>query len=103
MIMDTLTTVMAQAPTPPLVKRTGKGENDENQIMTIAEIEAQFAAEWVLVEDPQTDAGLAVQSGKVRHHSKDRDEIYRVAVALRAKRFAVLYTGTMPEDTAIIL
>ena len=28
-----------------------------------------FVAEWVLVEDPQTNDALEVQSGKVRYHS----------------------------------
>ena len=51
--------------------------------MTIAEIESQFESEWVLVEDPQTNNRLEVLGGKVRHHSKDRDEVYRKAVALR--------------------
>lgn len=72
-------------------------------ILTIAQIEAQFASEWVLVEAPQTNDALEVQSGKVRWHSKDREEVYRQAVALRPKRFAILYTGKMPEDTAIVL
>jgi hypothetical protein len=44
-----------------------------------------------------------VLRGKVRSHSKDRDEVYREAVKLRPKRFAMLYTGTIPEDTAIVL
>ncbi len=74
-----------------------------NQIMTMAEIEAQYASEWVLVEDPQTDAELEVVSGKVRCHSKDRDEVYRNAVELRPRRFAMLYTGKIPEKSAIIL
>ena len=74
-----------------------------DDILTIAQIEAQFASEWVLVEDPQTNDVLEVQSGKVRCHSKDREEVYRQAVVLRPKRFAVLYTGKMPEDTAIVL
>ena len=74
-----------------------------DDILTITQIEAQFDSEWVLVEAPQTDDALEVQSGKVRWHSKDREEVYRQAVALRPKRFAILYTGKMPEDTAIIL
>jgi hypothetical protein len=74
-----------------------------NQVMTLAEMEAQFHAEWVLVEDPETDAALHVRTGKVRWHGKDRDEVYRKAVELRPRRFAVLYTGRMPEDTAIVL
>ncbi|MYC71078.1 MAG: hypothetical protein F4X17_10265 [Gemmatimonadetes bacterium] len=74
-----------------------------DDILTMAQIEAQFASEWVLVEAPQTNDALEVQSGKVRWHSKDREEVYRQAVVLRLKRFAILYTGKMPEDTAIVL
>lgn len=74
-----------------------------SDVLTIAEIEAQFVAEWVLVEEPQTNDALVVQSGKVLAHSKDRDEVYREAVRLRPKRFAMLYTGTLPKDTAVVL
>lgn len=74
-----------------------------DDVLTIAQIEAQFESEWVLVEDPQTNEELEVESGKVRWHSKDRDEVYRKAVELRPKRFAMLYTGGMLMDTAIVL
>jgi hypothetical protein len=74
-----------------------------DDILTIAQIEAQFESEWVLVEDPQTNEALEVQSGTVRWHSQDRDEVYRKAVELRPRRFAMLYTGKMPKDTAIVL
>ena len=75
----------------------------DNNIMTITEIESQFESEWVLVEDPQTNEALEVLSGKVTCHSKDRDEVYRMAQESPAKRIAVLYTGTIPEDMAIVL
>lgn len=74
-----------------------------DEVLTIAEIESRFTAEWVLVEDPQTNESLAVQSGRVLWHSKDRDEVYRKAVELRPRRFAMLYTGTIPKDTAVVL
>jgi len=67
------------------------------------QIESRFDSEWVLVEDPRTNEALEVLGGKVLHHSKDRDEVYRRAVALRPGRCAVLYTGEMPEATAIVL
>jgi hypothetical protein len=73
------------------------------QEMTIQEIENQFESEWVLVADPQTNEGLEVTRGHVICHSKDRDEVYRRAVALRPKRSAILYTGRMPDDAAIVL
>ncbi len=71
--------------------------------MTIEEIRAQFASEWVLIEDPGTDEDLNVLGGKVLHHSKDREEVYHTAVALRPKRSAVIYTGEIAGETAIIL
>ena len=74
-----------------------------DDVLTIAEIESQFESEWVLVSDPQTNELLEVQSGKVLCHSKDRDEVYRKAVEVRPKRFAMLYTGTIPQDTEIVL
>ncbi len=74
-----------------------------NEVLTLAEIESQFPSEWILVEDPQTNEALEVQSGRVLCHSKDRDEVYRKAVELRPKKFAMLYTGTIPEGTAVVL
>lgn len=74
-----------------------------DHVLTIAQIEASFPSEWVLVEDPETNEALEVQRGTVRWHSKDREEVYRKAVGLRPKRFAVVYTGRMPEGTAIVL
>ena len=71
--------------------------------LTMAQIGTKFQSEWVLIEDPQTDQALEVLSGTVRCHGKDRDEVYRRAVQLRPKRFAIVYTGTLPENTAIVL
>lgn len=72
-------------------------------VLTINEIESQFPAEWVLVEDPATNEVMEVERGRVLHHSKDRDEVYRRAVELRPKNFAMLYTGKIPKDMAIVL
>lgn len=72
-------------------------------LLTAAEIHSQYPSEWVLVDDPVTDSQLNVQSGRVLFHSHDRDEVYRKAIALRPKRCAMMYTGRIPKDTAIIL
>jgi hypothetical protein len=74
-----------------------------DDVLTVAQIDAQFESEWVLIEDPQTDEALEVRRGKVRWHSKDRDEVYRKAVELRPSRFAILYTGKIPKDAAVVL
>lgn len=72
-------------------------------IMTVEEMKTQFESEWVLVENPQTNDALEVLKGKILHHSKDRDEVYRKAVALRPKRSAIVYTGEIPEDMEVAL
>ena len=74
-----------------------------NEILTIAQIDVQFQSEWILIEEPRTNEALEVQSGKVRWHSKDREEVYRKVLEIHPKRFAILYTGKMPRDTAIVL
>jgi hypothetical protein len=74
-----------------------------SEVLTVTEIQSQFPSEWVLVENPNTNDSLEVQSGNVLYHSKDREEVYRKAVELRPKKFAMLYTGTIPPNTAIVL
>lgn len=72
-------------------------------IMTAAEIKKKFASEWVLVQDPRLNDSMEVQAGTVLFHSKDRDEVYRKAIELRPKRFAMLFTGTPSKDAPIVL
>lgn len=72
-------------------------------IMTILEIQSQFASEWILLEDPETTETLEVKSGKVLWHSKDRDELYRKAREFRPKHSAILYTGRLPEEMVVVL
>jgi hypothetical protein len=72
--------------------------------MTAKDMEEKFPGEWILVGEPQTSDKLEVVEGTVLHHSKDRDEVYRRAIALPPpKRYAVLFTGRMPANTAIVL
>jgi hypothetical protein len=74
-----------------------------NDIMTIAEMEAAFPSEWVLIGDPQTDQYNRVQSGTVLAHGKDRDEVYRQAIDAKNKLIAVHYTGRVPAPGAAII
>ena len=75
-----------------------------DSVLTVEEIRERFPSEWVLIGDPQTAETLAVQAGKVLHHSKDRDEVYRKAVELRPRRCAFLFTGAIPpEGTELLL
>jgi hypothetical protein len=71
--------------------------------MTLEEIRSRFASEWVLVGDPELTESLAVIRGTVLWHSPDRDEVYRKARELRPRHSAILYTGTLPDRTAVVL
>ena len=74
-----------------------------SEVMSLAEIQARFESEWVLLEDPETSESLEVTRGKVLWHSKDRDEVYRKARELRPKHSAMLYTGRLPKEAAVVL
>jgi hypothetical protein len=80
-----------------------EGSHVMEEVLTISQIEFRFPDEWILVEDPQTNDVLEVQGGKVRCHGKDREEVYRKAIELRIKRFAMLFTGRIPANTAVVL
>jgi len=54
--------------------------------LTIDEIEKRFDGQWVLLEDPITNAALEIKQGKVRFHGKEQDELYRKARELGLQR-----------------
>ena len=68
-----------------------------NQVLTRAEIEAQFDGEWVIVADPEVDKNLDVLSGRVIAHGIDHDAVYERAIELKPRHSAYLYFGKMPE------
>jgi hypothetical protein len=61
-----------------------------DEVLRITEIEAKFDSEWVLIEDPRTNKALEVRGRTVRWHGKEREEVYRKAVEIRPKRFAIV-------------
>ena len=65
-------------------------------------VKTAFDSNWVLIENPEADDNLEVRSGTVLWHGTDREEIYRHAVEIRPKRFAMVYTGKMAKNTAIV-
>lgn len=74
-----------------------------DEVMSLIEIRARYKSEWVLLEDPETTETQEVKSGRVRWHSKDRDEVYRKAKELRPRHSAILYTGSVPEEMVVVL
>jgi hypothetical protein len=74
-----------------------------NEVLSLSEIKGRYDSEWVLVADPQTDDGLNIKQGTVLWHSKDRDEVYRKAREIHPRHCAILYTGKLPDDVAVVL
>ena len=73
------------------------------EILSFSEIKERFDSEWVLIGDPETDDDLNVKQGVVLWHSKDRDEVYRKAREIHRNHSAILYTGKLPDDVAVVL
>ncbi len=73
------------------------------ETLTIDEIKARYAPEWVLIGEPETDEALDLQAGKVLFHSTDRDEVCRKAMEYPPGRYALQFLGTIPEDLVLVL
>ncbi|MGH7964358.1 MAG: alpha/beta hydrolase-fold protein [Candidatus Binatia bacterium] len=78
-------------------------EDKMTEILSAQEIQTRYDGEWVLIGDPEVDASLTVQRGRVLWHSKDRDEVYRQARLLKPKHSAFLFMGRLPKDMAVVL
>jgi len=72
-------------------------------MLTIEEIEARYAPDWVLIAEPQTDESQHLLRGKVIFHSPNRDEIWQKARELKLDRIAVRYLGEYPEHMVLWL
>ena len=68
-----------------------------NEVLTRAEMEAQFDWEWVIVADPEVNKNLDVLSGRVIAHGTDCDAVYERAIEINPKHSVYLYFGKMPE------
>jgi hypothetical protein len=74
-----------------------------DEALTIGEIKARYAPDWVLIGEPETDEVQHLRAGKVLFHSADRDEVYQKAIDLRLGHFAFRFLGEPPEDMAFVL
>jgi len=68
-----------------------------NEVLTRAEMEAQFNGEWVLVADPELDTDREVIRGVVAFHGTDREAMYDCDESLQLKHAAYLYFGPVPK------
>jgi hypothetical protein len=74
-----------------------------DEVLTMEEIEARYAPDWVLIAEPQTDEMQRLLAGKVVFRGSDGDECWHKARELKLDRVAVRYLGTWPEDMVLVL
>ena len=72
-------------------------------VMTIEEIKKAFPFEWVFIDEIETNEKSEVLRGKVKFHSKDRDEVERKVLETKPKRFTVHFAGELPRNVEFLL
>lgn len=72
------------------------------EMLTIEDIKARYAPDWVLIGEPQTDEGLELRAGRVLYHGPDRDEVCRKAMEFPPGRYAVQFLGAIPDDLVFV-
>ena len=71
--------------------------------LTIEEIEARYAPEWVLIDEPQKDDSQRFLGGRVVAHSPDRSVLFRTAKELGLHHIAIRKLGPWLEDVVLVL
>ncbi|NQE35244.1 hypothetical protein [Microcoleus asticus] len=73
------------------------------KIMSLEEIFSLYLDEWVLIVNPELDEELNVIRGEVLAHATERDEIYSKLLLRNGKSVAIEYTGSIPDNIAVML
>ena len=74
-----------------------------NEVMTWAEIEAEFDGEWVLIEGPEMTRSREVVCGTVVFHGVSKEELYDKLEELRPTCSAIRFIGKLPDNFEMIL
>lgn len=78
-------------------------QTEIGQIMSLEEIFSLYPDEWVLIVNPELDEELNVIRGEVLAHATERDEIYSKLSLRNGKSVAIEYTGSIPDNIAVML
>lgn len=79
------------------------GPTDVGPTLTVEEICQRYPNSCVLLADLRMGSNLQTLSGAVLFVGSDREEAYRKAAELRARRFTVICTGEAPAFTDLFL
>ena len=74
-----------------------------DKILSLEEIFSLYPDEWVLIVNPELDEEFSVIRGEVLAHATERDEIYSKLSLRNGKSVAIEYTGSIPDNLAVML
>ena len=72
-------------------------------ILSMDEIAKRYPNQWVLIAYTELDEDLNVVRGEVLAHNPDYDQLYGQSLPREGKAVAIEYTGTIPDDLAVLL
>jgi len=78
-------------------------QTEIDKILTLEEIFSLYPDEWVLIVNPELDEEFSVIRGEVLAHATERDEIYSKLSLRNGKSVAIEYTGSIPDNLAVML
>lgn len=71
--------------------------------LAISDAKTRFPNQWLLLENLEFDDASNVVAGTVIYHSPDRDEFDEKVITLSLTSSAVVFTGDIPRDVAVVL
>ena len=74
-----------------------------DEMLTLAEMEARYPDQWLLIDAPEFDEDLEIIRGRVIAHNADRSVVFAYDMQHRPQSAAYLFTGEMPEMLALNL
>ncbi len=72
-------------------------------LLSMPQIKRRYHGEWVLIADPIYDNEDKIKKGGVLLHSQDREKIDKAMLAIKEKKIAIRYVGTIAKDLSVIL
>ena len=75
-----------------------------DEVLTLDEMKARYAPDWVLIGDPVMDESQGLLGGKVLYHSPDRNSVYdKIDEYPEGRGYAFWFLGDFPKDMVLIL
>lgn len=90
-------------PNYPLQNHKNISYNTSKNFLTFEEMISQYPDRWLLIGEPEVDENQNIIRGQVLAYSADEQEIYNALSLFDIKSKAIEYTGSIPEDFAVLM